>query len=170
MKNAELLEKYYMYYDQQGQLVRKPKVDGLRIIYNVNKNINALPALVKELLPDVMVAKKPEYLAYEAEMKSLYAKVSEGKTKEVNGQQMYDLEGKEAEFQKEALKINKKHEASLTERNKQIKEYQEFLEKDFEGELKWYTFTLDELEERNADIKGEDYDLIEWMIKEDTAS
>lgn len=166
MKNKDVLERYYAFFDQND--VPLPiKVNGLKIMYAVSKNKDTIQAAAKHLKADVICPAGEKYLEYENAVRELYKKHSEGRTiqvkTELGTKQQYDVSKNIDKFNKEAVELAKKYHKEIEERQKQLTEYQDFLEKDH-AELEWMTFTLEELEKYNPDPNELTFNALKEMI------
>lgn len=163
--NETILKRYFEFYNPQGNSKGiEHKIHGLKVKHNVVMNMKQLKEHASVMLPDNIIPKKPEYLEYENEARGLYEKISEGKTKKLAGQMVYDVSGKEAKMEKELEKLSKKYKEAIESRNIQLQEYETYVQQPFDKEVKWYTIKIEDLATYNPEDENKVYNAIQWMI------
>lgn len=163
--NETILKRYFELYDMQGNSRGiEHKIHGLKVKHNVVMNMKQLKEHASVMLPDNIIPKKPEYVEYENEARKLYEKVSEGKTKELAGQMIYDVTGKEDKMKKELEKLSQKFKEAIEARNAQLQEYDTYVLQPFDKEVKWYTFTIEDLATYKPEDENTVYNAVSWMI------
>lgn len=163
--NETIIKRYFDLYDtQQKSKGIEHLIHGLKVKHNVVRNMKKLKECATPMLPDNIIPKKPEYIEYENDVRKIFEKISEGKTKNLGGQQIYDIDGKEDKFQKEHEKILNKYEPAIKAREEQLTEYETFIQQPFDKEIKWYTFSIDDLATYNPTDENKVYNAIQWMI------
>ena len=164
MKNREVLD----YCEQllQGGGLKPIKLSGLFIIHKLSKNMDKLEKVARHIKPETLMPESKEYKEYTDKIRTLYAKHSKGKTKMVGGREIMDIEGNEKAFAKDVQSVNKEYAKAIEERQKQIDDYNEFLEKETDEKIEIDQVTVDDVEKHNPNIDMETYSLIKWMIKD----
>ncbi len=168
MKNREVLERYYAFYDESD--VPLPlKIKGLKIMYAVSKNRDTIQSAAKHLKMDVIAPASEQFKEYEKQVQQLYIKHSDDGKKTIQVKtplgikHQYDVSGNIKAFEKDLNALVKKNEGVLEERKKQVDEYNEFLEKDHK-DFVWETFTLAEVDKYNPDPDEVTFNALKTMI------
>lgn len=164
MTKLDLLKRYLALYDDARKQSLKPAIVGARLNYQIDRNLKTLQSIASAFTMTSAAPATDRYKAYEAAIEKVYIDLSEGKTKIVGNQSVYDVAGKEIELTAALDCLNLEHKAAIEERNAQVADYMIFLNEPFDDEVKWFTFTLSELEEKNPALDTASFDKISWMI------
>jgi len=121
-------------------LVNQKRIKGVVLLNAVTRTIENLQTFANGADKDKCMPKSEAFLEYEKEVRSLYEKLSEGKTKIVdapNGEQteVYDVDITSAQFKESLDELNIKYKETLDEREKDEKEWMDWMNEEFKGYL-----------------------------------
>jgi len=166
MRNIEVLELYHGLKNLKG-------VQGIKLVYAINRTIAWLKPIAEAFSQEVLIPVPESYRKYQQEMREFYEKMvtNEDGSKRIrivegpNGQplEQLDINLSDPKVAAGKSKLDKKHEKAIVDYQKDIDDYNEFLRKECEEEIKLYMIPL-----AYAPDKKEQYDIVAPLIREMT--
>ena len=165
ISNGEILARY-------RALTNVQNIKGTKLLYAVHRNKQLLEPFAKAFDDKVLVPLSTELEVYNEAVQNVYKKYADDgvggvKTKVVieNGKPLsvFDIDMNNLDMKKELAELAKTYSDAIEERNKDIKEYNEFLMKPFEDTLKVFYIPID-----IAPSTQEEFDAISFMIADMT--
>lgn len=129
-------------------LSKSTGVKGTKLVYAIARTINNLKPVVEALSIDSCIPKSKELKEYEQSLSDIAIKYSEGKTKMLNGREVYDFPWKDdndsrrKQYEEEVLKLRDKYKTEIENRIKDENEYLAFLKEEFSEDINNYFYKV----------------------------
>lgn len=167
IRNIEVLEMYHGLKNLKG-------IEGIKLVYAINRTVAWLKPIAEAFSQEELIPIPDGYKKYQAELREFYEKMvtnedGSKRTRVVQGPDGKPMEQLDVSFSDPKViagkaKIDKKHEKAIADYQKDIEEYNQFLNKECEEEIRLFMIPL-----AYAPDKKEQYDVIAPLVKDMTA-
>jgi len=166
LRNIEVLQLYNALKSLKG-------VQGIKLVYAINRTVNWLKPVVEAFSQEELIPMPSEFQKYQRELREFYEKsvtTQDGikKLKTVFAPDGTPVEQLDVDFKDPVViagrvALDKKYDEVIREYQKEIDEYNQFLNKECEEEIKFYIIPL-----AYAPDKKEQFDAVAPLIREMT--
>lgn len=166
-KNIEVLELYHGLKNLKG-------VQGIKLVYAINRTIAWLRPIAEAFSQEELIPMPESYKKYQQELREFYEKMvtnedGSKRTRVVAGPDGRPLEQLDVSFSDPKViagkaKIDKKHEQAIKDFQQDIDEYNAFLNKECDEEVRLYYIPL-----ALAPEAKEQFDIVSPLIKDMTS-